>query len=70
METMKFKTNINCSGCIEQSTPFLNDAAGEKNWSVDVQNPDKILTVKPGDNVSAEKVINALQKAGYKAEQL
>jgi copper chaperone len=70
MEPMKFKTNIKCSGCIAQSTPYLNEVAGENNWSVDVQNPEKILTVNPQNSVPAEKIISALEKAGYKAEKI
>lgn len=67
---MKFKTNIKCSGCIAQSTPYLNEVAGEKNWTVDVQNPDKILTVNSEKPIPAEKIISALEKAGYKGEKI
>ena len=63
----QFKTNIKCGGCITAVTPFLNEAAGEGNWQVDTQNPDKILTV-PTDKATPEAVKAALQKAGYKAE--
>jgi len=70
METLKFKTNIKCSGCIATSTPFLNDAVGEDNWEVDVQNADKVLTVATDEKVDAQTVISAVQKAGYTAERL
>jgi len=45
MITLKFKTNINCGGCIKAVTPHLDKAEGVKSWSVDTVNPDKILTV-------------------------
>jgi copper chaperone len=67
METIKFKTNIKCSGCVATVTPFLNEAVGEKNWNVDYNNPIKLLTVE-GEKDEAAKVIQALDKAGYKAE--
>lgn len=70
METLKFKTNIKCSGCVGKATPFLNNVVGEDNWEVDVQNPDKILTVIPEDTVKAEEIIKAVQEAGFKAETL
>lgn len=70
METLKFKTTIKCSGCVSKVTPFLNDAAGEENWEVNIQNPDKILTIETDENVTAEKVIKAVQDAGYKAERV
>jgi copper chaperone len=67
METIKFKTNIKCSGCVATVTPFLNEAVGEKNWEVDYNNPIKLLTVET-ETGDALKVIKALEKAGYKAE--
>lgn len=68
METIKFKTNIKCSGCIATVTPFLNEALGEDKWEVDINNPSKILTVV-GEK-DGEKVIQAVKKAGYNAEKL
>ena len=70
MEEIKLKTTIKCSGCIATATPFLNAAVGENNWTVDVQNPDKVLTIKNGHSISPENVIKAVQVAGFKAEKL
>jgi copper chaperone CopZ len=68
METNKFKTTIKCAGCVAKVTPFLNEALGENNWEVDYNNPAKVLTVKGEKDLS--KVIEAVEKAGYKAETL
>lgn len=68
MEALKFKTTIKCSGCVANVTPFLNEALGENNWKVDYNDPSKVLTVI-GESDKA-KVIQAVQKAGYKAEAL
>ena len=68
MEKIKFKTTIKCSGCVAKVTPFLNETLGEDNWEVDYNNPSKILTVV-GEN-DKSKVINAVERAGYRAEQL
>ena len=68
METTKFKTTIKCSGCVAQVTPFLNEALGENNWEVDTNNPSKVLTVVGEQDQT--KVIQAVEKAGYKAEVL
>ncbi len=70
MNTLKFKTNIKCSGCVAKSTPYLNEAIGEDNWEVDVQNPNKILTVATDETIEAKTVIQALEKAGYTAERI
>lgn len=70
MNTLQFKTNIKCSGCIAKTTPYLNEAVGESNWQVDVQNPDKILTVNASEKVDEKTVVQALEKAGYTAERI
>ncbi len=63
---LKFKTNIKCAGCIAAVTPKMNEQVGENKWQVDVQVPDKILTVNA--TVQATDIISALDKLGYKAE--
>jgi copper chaperone len=68
MEALKFKTTIKCSGCVAKVTPFLNEALGEDNWEVDYNNPQKVLTVVGEEDKT--KVIQAVEKAGYKAETL
>lgn len=69
METLKFKTNIKCIGCVAKVTPFLNNEMEIKKWEVDILNPEKILTVKVNNNDS-KKIIEAIEKAGFKAEIL
>jgi copper chaperone CopZ len=70
METLQFKTTIKCSGCIEKVTPYLNETAGENNWEVDLQNPQKVLTIPNADKLQSSEVVDALAKAGYKAEKI
>lgn len=67
MDTLKFKTNINCSGCVATVTPFLNETAGEDHWKVDTETTDKVLTVK-AEHVSAKDIVDTLKKTGYTAE--
>ena len=69
MSTLKFKTSIDCGGCVRAITPHLNSVAGIDHWKVDTENPDKILTVDTG-SVSADMVLQAVQKAGFKIEQI
>lgn len=66
MNTLKFKTNIKCEGCISAVTPHLDKEAAGK-WNFDLLNPNKILTVE-SENVSAEKIKEALKNAGYQGE--
>lgn len=68
METLKFKTNIKCSGCIAAVTPHLNESIGEGNWQVDLNNPAKVLTIVVEAN--EETVRAAVERAGYKADKM
>ena len=69
MKNLKFKTNINCSACVAKVTPFLNEEKTIEKWEVNTSIPDKILSVETNDSTS-EKVIAAVQKAGYKIEAI
>ena len=67
MKDLQFKTNINCGGCVSKVTPVLNSTEGVCEWSVDTTQKDKVLTVKT-DSLSANEVIAAVEKAGFKAQ--
>lgn len=67
MNEIKFKTNIKCAACVAKVTPYLNEVAGANHWQVDLVDPARILTV---DNSDDQKIVQALQKAGYKGERL
>jgi copper chaperone len=66
MQTLKFKTNINCNNCIEKVKPVLDTKNEIKEWNVDISNPDKILTVT-GDNIDYQNIENTLFEIGYRA---
>lgn len=68
-ETLRFKTNINCGGCVAGVTPALNAAKGICHWEVDTNSPDKILSVYP-DGITEEEIINSVQGAGFKIERI
>lgn len=60
-KALKFKTNIKCMGCVSTVTPALDEAVGAGNWEVDLQSPQKELTVI-AEGVDANTVIAALAK--------
>jgi len=62
---MKFKTNINCGSCIRAVSGALNQEKRIQSWSVDTDNPDKILTVQ-GD-LSPEEVVQTVYQTGFDA---
>lgn len=69
MEILKFKTNIKCGGCVATVTPFLNQISEISRWEVDIDNPEKILTIEANEQLNAETVVAALEKAGYTATE-
>ncbi|MCJ8166718.1 heavy-metal-associated domain-containing protein [Pontibacter sp. E15-1] len=69
METYKFKTTINCGSCVRAVTPHLEGLQGVEEWQVDTANADKVLEVKT-DSLDAQAIQRAVEKAGFKAEQI
>jgi copper chaperone len=67
MDKLHFKTNINCGNCVRSVTGFLNEVPAIESWSVDTDNPAKILTVV-GTSLKAEQVIAAVEEAGFDIE--
>ena len=68
METLKFKTNINCSGCVAKVTPSLNQTVGEGNWQVDTTDRDKVLTINA--DIPDAKIVASVKQAGFNIEKL
>lgn len=68
MKTLKFKSTIKCGGCVATVTPQL-DSIKDIKWEVDLNHPDRILTVS-GDNVTPSEVQEKLKKVGYQAEPI
>lgn len=67
MDNFKFKTNINCNGCISAVKPHLDKAEGIASWKVDIADKDKILTVE-SNGITQDEIIATVQKAGYNIE--
>ena len=69
METVKYKTNINCDGCIKSVTPHLNQVDNLESWKVNTENPSKILEVLL-DSEDDSDVLKAVKEAGFEIERL
>ena len=69
MKELKFKSNINCTGCLSKVKPILDSEEKIENWEVDLQSDDRTLTVKT-DKMSAEEVKQAVAKVGFSAEEV
>lgn len=64
---IKFKTNLNCGGCVSKVRADLDSTIGVEKWNVDTANPDKILTVS-SDTASNDEVIAIIKSKGFTAE--
>ena len=64
---LKFKTNINCNGCLNKVKPYLDQLQDLESWEVDTNNPYKILTVK-GVQITEEEIIDTIEEVGFNAE--
>ena len=69
METYRFKTNLKCGGCVKAITPGLESLNSIDTWSVDLENPDRVLIITAPTDVS-EQVIESVKKAGYQINRL
>lgn len=69
MSKYRFRTNLKCGGCIQSIRPYLESIRNIREWSVDLNDPDRILTVD-SDDLDPDMVIKAFAAAGYKAESL
>lgn len=69
MKILTFTSNIACNGCLSKVKPFLDELEGVIKWEVDIENPQKILTVQSNE-LSADQIQEAVIKAGYQLEDL
>lgn len=60
METIQFKTNIGCADCLKVASILLNADSQILYWQVDMDNPDRLLTVK-GLMVNRDMVVYNLR---------
>ncbi len=67
--TLKFKTNINCDGCVATVTPILDEAQGICHWDVDLEDENKLLTIH-STGVTSEEIIRRIGEVGFKAEEI
>lgn len=66
---LKFKTNLNCGGCVSKVQADFDNAKGVCHWDVDINNSDKVLTVS-SKGITEDEVIKIVESKGFKAETL
>ncbi|MCF8302405.1 MAG: heavy-metal-associated domain-containing protein [Bacteroidales bacterium] len=68
MQTLKFKTNMKCEGCVKMVNASLEQLQGINNIETDLDSKDRTLVVEADDKLSEKDIINKVQQAGYTAE--
>ncbi|MCG6188820.1 heavy-metal-associated domain-containing protein [Maribellus maritimus] len=69
MEKIVLKTDLSCKHCVMKVEPVLKNEAGIIDYSVDLEHPDKLVTISSeGSNI--DSVIAGFKKAGYSAEKI
>ncbi len=69
MEILRFITSLKCGGCVKAITPGLESLSQIEKWSVDLENPDKVLEIEASEDIS-DQVLDSVKKAGYEISQL
>lgn len=70
MELISYKTNIKNETGLHRVAPFLNRAVGSANWQLDLESPDRKLTVFSNGIINEIHVVDAIIKAGFRALNL
>lgn len=65
----KFKTTLDCGGCVSKVQADLDSASGIKKWNVDTSNPDKILTVE-SSGITEKEVMDIVKAKGFEVESI
>ena len=71
MQTLRFKTDLKCAGCMYAIKPYMDALEGIESWDVDLDSKEKIVEVvtKTATKDEIKKAIeDAISEAGYSAE--
>jgi copper chaperone CopZ len=67
MEALTLKTDLHCSSCVNTVDPILSSDTSIKEYNIDLNHPDKLITIK-GSSLNSQDVITRIRDAGYAAE--
>lgn len=70
MKTIRFKTNLKCSNCVAKVQKKLDEEVRIIKWSVDLQSPDRVLSIETENDGVEAVVMDILKAAGYRAMKL
>lgn len=62
--TYRFKTNINCLGCVSQIEPVLQHNEAIENWKVDLNDSNHMLTIET-NKLTEDEAAEIVRNAGF-----
>lgn len=62
-----YQTNLRCQKCLAKIGPLLDADERVRDWSADLTDPKKMLTVKLHDAADSDRVVELMNEAGYDA---
>lgn len=63
-----FHTTLRCGACVAKIRPALDSEPGLRRWSVDLESPNRLLTVE-GDAVDPGRIRAIVAEAGFEASE-
>lgn len=66
---LKFKTSMQCGGCVSKVQPALDEVNDIVSWTIDTEHPDKILTVV-SNGITEDQIIEIVKAKGFQIETL
>ena len=67
MEALTLKTDLHCNSCVNKVEPILSSNSDIEEYSIDLEHPDKIISIK-GKDLKSQDLISKFLDAGYHAE--
>ena len=69
MKTIILNSNLHCGHCVRSITGFLEAITELTSWEVDLNHPEKRIIAQGNDDLMAQKLIDAIEEAGYEAKE-
>jgi copper chaperone CopZ len=66
-KNIQFKTTLNCGGCVAKVKSDLDNNVGIRQWDVDTNSNEKILTVE-SEGITEDEIVAIIKSKGFNAE--
>lgn len=69
MKKIILNSNLHCGHCVRSIKGFLEEITELTSWEVDLKHPEKRIIAQGSDDLMAQKLIDAIEEAGYEAKE-